>query len=205
MIAVGVARPSAQGQAITSTATAFTRAFVKSPVKIHQPAKATSAMAVTTGTKMAEIRSARRCTGAFEPCACSTMRMMPASSVWLPTPVARHWMRPSPFTVAANTLSPGCLAAGRLSPVSMASLTLEAPSTTSPSTGTLSPGRTTKTSPGFRLATGTSMSSPSRSTRAVCGCRRISASMAAEVFALARASSSFPISTRVMTAAEASK
>ena len=205
MIAVGVARPSAQGQAITSTATALTKAWVKSPAKIHQPAKARRAMAVTTGTKIAEMRSARRCTGALEPCACSTMRMMPASSVWLPTPVARQLSRPSPFTVAAYTLPPTSLATGRLSPVSMASFTLEAPSTTSPSTGTLSPGRTTKTSPGFRLSTATSTSTPSRSTRAVCGCRRISASIAAEVLALARASSSLPISTRVMTAAEASK
>ena len=46
---------------------------------------------------------------------------------------------------------------------------------------------------------------PSRSMRAVFGCRRTSASIAAVVPALARFSSSLPISTSVMTAAEASK
>ena len=38
-------------------------------------------------------------------------------------------------------------ATGALSPVSIASFTLELPSMTTPSTGMLSPGRTTKTSP----------------------------------------------------------
>jgi hypothetical protein len=41
--------------------------------------------------------------------------------------------------------------------------------------------------------------------RAVCGCRRASASIAAEVLALARASRILPSSTSVMTVAEASK
>jgi len=92
-----------------------------------------------------------------------------------------------------------------LSPVSIASLMLEAPSTTSPSTGTLSPGRTMKTSPGISASTAISTHWPPRSTRAVFGCRRISDSIASEVRALARASSSLPSRTRVMTAAPASK
>ena len=205
MIAVGVARPRAQGQAITSTATALIKARVKSPDHPHQPTKVSTAMAQTTGTKIAATWSASRCTGAFEPCACSTMRMMPESRVWLPTPVALALSNPEPFTVAANSLSPGPFATGRLSPLSIASSRLDCPSLTSPSTGTLSPGRTMKMSPGIMVATGTSTNTPSRTMVAVCGCRRSRASTAAVVPALARASRILPARTRVMMVAEASK
>ena len=50
-------------------------------------------------------------------CACSTRRMMPASKVCAPTPVARQRSRPLPLRVAAKTLSPLRLSIGRLSPV----------------------------------------------------------------------------------------
>jgi predicted lysophospholipase L1 biosynthesis ABC-type transport system permease subunit len=53
-----------------------------------------TAMATTTGTKMPDRTSANRCMGAFEPWASSTRRMMAASAVSLPTPVARHFSRP---------------------------------------------------------------------------------------------------------------
>jgi len=142
MMAVGVARPRAQGQAMTSTATPFTRAVVKSPPSHHQRAKVRAATAHTAGTKIPAIRSARRCTGALEPWASPTWRMMPASRVCSPTPVARQRSNPGPLSAAAKTRSPTPLAAGMDSPVSMASLTLELPSTTSPSTGTPSPART---------------------------------------------------------------
>ena len=122
-----------------------------------------------------------------------------------PTPVARQRNMPSPLLVAANTRSPACLVMGRLSPVSIASLTLDSPSITSPSTGRLSPGRTMKISPGTSSAASSSTSCPSRSTRAVFGCRRRRLSIAAVVRALARASSSLPSNTSVITAADASK
>ena len=52
MIAVGVARPSAQGQAITSTATARDqRGRARSPVIHHVRANVSSAITTTTGTK----------------------------------------------------------------------------------------------------------------------------------------------------------
>ena len=205
MMAVGVARPSAHGQAMTSTATALISACWKSPTANHQPAKVSSAITTTTGTNTAAIRSARRCTGAFEPCACSTRRMMPASRVCAPTPVARQRRFPLPLRVAAKTLSPLRLSMGRLSPVSIASLTADSPCSTTPSTGTASPGRSTKRSPGLSDSTATSMSSPSRSISAIFGCRRSKASSAAVVRALARASISLPSSTSVMIIAEASK
>ena len=53
MMAVGVARPSAQGQAMTSTETAVRMAASRSPPMAHQPMKVTAAMTSTTGTKTA--------------------------------------------------------------------------------------------------------------------------------------------------------
>ena len=53
MIAAGVARPSAQGQAITSTATARSRAASQSPPIRPQPSSVSSASTITTGTKTA--------------------------------------------------------------------------------------------------------------------------------------------------------
>ena len=101
MIAVGVASPSAQGHAITSTATACTSACVASPVHHHVAPNVTTAIATTTGTKMPDTRSAMRWIGAFDPCASATSRTMPASSVPLPTPVASHVTRPSWLSVPA--------------------------------------------------------------------------------------------------------
>ena len=205
MIAVGVAKPSAQGQAITSTATALTSAVAKSPIS-HQPMISVStATATTTGTKIAATRSVKRCTGAREPCADSTKRMIPASNVWLPTPVARQRKSPSPLIVAANTLSPVDFVTGKLSPVNIASTNAELPARITPSTGTASPPRTTNTSPGIKLATGTLRSSPSLSIWAVCGCSPISVSIASVVLALARVSNILPSNTSVMTVADASK
>ncbi len=62
MIAMGVARPSAQGQAIISTATAFTIATAKrgSGPRSIQMAKVITATAITAGTNTAETLSARR-------------------------------------------------------------------------------------------------------------------------------------------------
>ena len=66
----------------------------------------------------------------------------------LPTPVARKRKAPVWLTVAPITVSPVSLVTGSDSPVTIDSSTLERPSTTSPSTGTFSPGRTAITSPG---------------------------------------------------------
>jgi len=59
------------------------------------------------------------------------------------------------------TPSPGRFSTGFDSPVSIASLTLVAPSITTPSTGTFSPGRTRTRSPGVSRSTGTSSVPPS--------------------------------------------
>lgn len=87
--AVGVARPSAHGQAMMSTATAAVNAACSPPpVSVHT-ANVPIASTTTTGTNTAEIRSASRCTGALPVCACVTSRPIWASIVSSPTRSAR--------------------------------------------------------------------------------------------------------------------
>ena len=58
MIAVGVAKPRAQGQAMTNTATACMIAVSKIPLMAQVATKVTKAIARTIGTKIPEILSA---------------------------------------------------------------------------------------------------------------------------------------------------
>ena len=150
MIAVGVARPMAQGQAMMSTEIAATMACVKAGAgpSMNQTANVPAASSRTRGTNRALMRSAIRAMGALEPCAVSTMRTIWASTVSLPTRVARITKLPLPFMVAPMTGSPGKRATGIDSPVIIDSLTLEAPSTSTPSTGMVSPARTRSRSAG---------------------------------------------------------
>src|SRR5205085_64666 len=57
MIAAGVARPSGQGQAITSTATAFRMPRCQSPVATPQATSVSKASTTTTGTNTSLTRS----------------------------------------------------------------------------------------------------------------------------------------------------
>ena len=63
--AVGVASPIAQGQAMIRTATPAVNAVAVEEPASSQPASVASATAMTIGTKIAEMRSASRCTDAF--------------------------------------------------------------------------------------------------------------------------------------------
>ncbi|KAF5053511.1 hypothetical protein DSECCO2_397590 [anaerobic digester metagenome] len=175
MMAVGVARPRAHGQAITSTVMKMVREKVKAcssgakagtPRK-YQAKKATSAMVMTVGTNIAETRSASLWMGALATWASSTSLTIWARAVSLPTLVALIRRRPLPLMVAPMTSDPSSLDTGRLSPVMMLSSTDERPSITVPSVGIFSPGRTIITSPTSRSSTAISTSWPSRSTRAV--------------------------------------
>mmetsp|Transcript_61822 Transcript_61822/g.146361 ORF Transcript_61822/g.146361 Transcript_61822/m.146361 type:complete len:238 (-) Transcript_61822:323-1036(-) len=205
MMAVGVARPRAQGQAMTSTATALMSACSQSPVTTAQPRKVASAMPRTTGTNTALTRSTMRWMGAFAAWADSTIRMMRASVVSAPMAVVRTVSAPSALMAPPVTLSPTALGTGRLSPVMSDSSIWLRPSTISPSTATRSPGRMTTRSPTTTCSTGTSTSAPSRRTLAVVGRNAFNARMASVVCRLARCSSHLPNKTSVMTAAEASK
>ena len=143
--------------------------------------------------------------GALEPWASSTRRTIWARAVSRPTLVARKRKEPLRLRVAPMTGSPGPFSTGRLSPVSMLSSRAERPSVSTPSTGTCSPGRTRTRSPTTTCCTGTSVSTPSRRTRAVRAWRPIRALIAAPVCSLARASSQRPSRTRAMTTTAVSK
>ena len=205
MMATGVARPSAQGQLMTSTLMPRASAKLKVCPASSQPTAATSAMAMTTGTNTPLTLSAIWARGALVAAASCTIRMIWLRVVSCPTRVARQVKKPLWFRVAALTRSPGALSTGRLSPVRAASFTALSPSVTSPSTGMLSPGRTTKTSPWATCSTGTATSTPPRTTVAVLGARSIRLLRALVVLPLLRASSILPTVMRGRIMAAASK
>ena len=119
MIEVGVASPIAHGQAMISTATALTSAKPSAGVGPNtiQMAKVMSAAVITAGTNHIVTRSTSVWMGSLEPCACSTIRMICASTVWPPTAVARSVKAPVWFTVPPTTGLPVVLATGTGSPV----------------------------------------------------------------------------------------
>ena len=125
--AVGVARPSAHGQAMISTATAAVKAAVADAPISNQAASVSNDSPMTIGTKTAETRSARRCTSALPLWASVTSRAIWASWVSEPTRVARTSSRPPTLTVAPTTLSPGPTSTGTGSPVSIDASTADVP------------------------------------------------------------------------------
>ncbi len=142
---VGVASPRAQGHAMISvvTSTMMLKTMRGSGPTLYQAIKASRPRIITVGTKYAATWSTTRWMGAFEPCASCTMRMMLESAVSLPTCVASNVKEPVLLSVAPITSSPSPFSTGMDSPVIMDSSRLLDPLTTTPSTGTLSPGRTT--------------------------------------------------------------
>ena len=205
MIDIGVARPSAQGQAMIRTETAASRAKAKrgSGPQTNQAAKAASAITTTSGTNQLDTLSASRWMGARLRCASATILTMRDSMVSAPTFSAFITKVPVRLTVPPITLAPASLVTGMGSPVIEDSSTALRPSLSTPSTGTFSPGRTRKRSPATIDSIGTSASLPSAPTlSAVRGARPSSALMAPLVESRARSSSTWPTSTRqVMTAA----
>lgn len=187
--AVGVARPSAQGHAMISTATAAVNAAVTElPVSSHA-ARVSSDSPMTMGTNTADTRSASRCTSALPFCASVTRRAIWASWVSAPTRVARTTRRPPALTVAPTTWSPGATSTGTGSPVSIDASTADVPETTTPSVAIFSPGRTTNRSPTASRPIGIRVSrSPSRSTATSLAPMSSSARSAAPDCLLARAS-----------------
>ncbi len=101
----------------------------------------------TATTKYPATKSAMRCIGAFERWAWATIATICANTVLDPTRSERTTRVPDVFIVAPMTLSPTCLLTGIDSPVIMDSSTELWPSTTTPSTGVFSPGRTRSRSP----------------------------------------------------------
>ena len=203
MMATGVASPSALGHEMTTTATAAVRARdTSAPVAAIQTTNVTSATPSTTGTNTPATLSAMRAMGALVALASSTSWMMRARFVSAPTRVARNVNEPVRLTVAALTVSPAAFSTGIDSPVSADSSTDDEPSTTTPSTGIDSPGRTTMMSPGTTASAATVCSAPSTRRVAVLGARLMRRSIAPPVFDLLRVSRYLPTVTsdRIMPA-----
>ena len=208
MIAMGVASPSAHGQATMSTATDATRACARrgsGPI-VAQTANATRAAKTTAGTNQPETTSASRWMGARLRCASITIRTIWARSVSFPTRSARMTNDPVPLSVAPVTRSPSRFSTGTGSPVTIDSSTADVPETATPSTGIFSPGRTRRRSPTCTCATSTSRSTPpSSSRRAVRGARARSARIAPETRRRATSSRIWPRRTSSTITAAASK
>ena len=205
MMAVGVARPSAQGQEMTRTEMAHVSAKEKSRPRKSHTTSVRSAMPITTGTKTPLTRSARRAIGAFDDVASSTSLMICASAVSSPTRSAFMTNRPLETKVAPVSASPGFFSTGMLSPVMADSSTEPEPSVTMPSTGMDAPVFSTTRSPAATASRATVTSLPSRSTTAVLGARAASFSIASVVRPLARASSHLPTVMSVTIMAAPSK
>ncbi len=205
IIATGVARPRAQGQLITSTEIPLARAKpMPRPSKIHTSVVMT-ASTITVGTNTPDTLSATFAIGALVAAASLTILIIWERVVSSPTLVARHFINPDWFIVAAETLSPACLSTGILSPVSADSLTALAPSITIPSTGIFSPGLTTKMSLTLTSSIETSVSTPSFKITAVLGDIFIRLFKASVVFPFERASSILPTVINVKIIAADSK
>ena len=185
------------------TETPATSASASPGPKISQTPTVSTASPITTGTNHRVIRSTSACTGSLAPCASSTIAMMRDSTVSAPTCVTRITSAPVPFTVPPVTASPGALATGSASPVSIASSTADCPSTTVPSSGMRSPGRIISRSPGRICAIGVGVKPSGVCRRAVLGCKPTSPAIAAPARPRARASITRPsrISTTITAAA----
>ena len=148
--AVGVARPSAHGQAMMSTATAAVNAVASpAPTTNKCTSRVMIAMTITMGTKTCEMRSTSRWTGAFLDCASVTSLAIWDSVVFSPVRVTSISSLPEVFMVAPVTVEPDVTSTGTDSPVSMDSSIADEPSVTRPSVAIFSPGRTTTMSPTF--------------------------------------------------------
>ena len=157
----GTASPSACGQAITITVTVRSSAKAKSlPKASHTPRVAPPPPSATSVSQNAA-RFAKSWVRERVSCARRTSSMTCARYVSSPTRWTSIVRAPSPLIEPPITSSPGRLGTGADSPVSIASLTLDSPSTTTPSVGTFSPGRISTRSPARSSETGTSTIVPS--------------------------------------------
>ncbi len=191
-----------------STATALIRPNTQpdSGPNSPQPRKVSTATRITPTTKNPATASAIRCIGALERWARATICTICDSMVSAPTFCASITRLPWVFRVAPIRASPTRLVTGTGSPVSMDSSTALSPSSTVPSTGTFSPGRTRKWSPWWTWGSGMSSSRPSAlMRRAVFGASPSSDLIAADVCERALSSSICPSSVSEMITAAASK
>mmetsp|Transcript_16482 Transcript_16482/g.49214 ORF Transcript_16482/g.49214 Transcript_16482/m.49214 type:complete len:220 (-) Transcript_16482:662-1321(-) len=219
MTAVGVARPSAQGQATTRTATPKSKAKRRgrsssyqrrgmslASARPSQRQKAPSAQSTTPATKWRATRSARASIFVLDAWASSTRRTMPANNESSPTASTQARRTPGPaFVVPPKTRSPLRFGTGSDSPVSMDSSAVVSPKVTTASAGTAAPGATLTTSPRRSEAASTTSSASSTTTTASRGRSDRSACSASDVRPLAADSRRLPRSTNAIRMADVSK
>ncbi len=152
LIAVGVASPTAHGQAISSIVIARRTSPVTSRVNADRMNDA--------GTKRREKFSPTVWIGARSCWASSTRLMILPITVWLPTAVARTTTRPRTTTDPACTVVPSTTLTGRVSPVIADWSTMASPSMTRPSTGIATWSWTMTSSPICTVSIGTCTSVP---------------------------------------------
>ena len=204
--AAGVARPSAQGQAMISTASAALTACPAAAPASSQPASVSAEQASTAGTNTEQIRSASRWMAALPAWACSTIATSRARWVSGPTRSARTTSRPVSAMVPPVTASPAVASAGTDSPVIMLRSTAESPDRTSPSAAIRSPGRTTNRCPARSWPAGIRCSAPSGPrTHTSLAPAAARSRMACPALRRARASYSRPASRNVVTEAATSR
>ena len=192
IIATGVARPREQGQDITKTVMPAERANSNDAPLISHTIIVTRAIVITTGTNIPAILSAILAIGALLELASSTNLIIWFIVEFSPTFTALILIKPFLFIDAETTLSPTCFSTGILSPVMALWSTLVLPSTITPSTAMLSPGRIITISPTTSCSTGTVITWPFLSISASFGARATSFSIALLVFFLERLSRYLP-------------
>ena len=174
---------SAQGQAITSSASARYSQPV-SPGRLKNGCPKSSGGTTATNAAITTIngvytcakRSMKRWVGARTLCACSIMRMMRWMVVSCTSRVTSTISAPLPLTVPANTSSPGSFSTGTLSPVIGAWLTALCPVSIFPSIGMRSPAFMRIRSPRRSISTGIVSSLPALIRTACAGARSFSSS-----------------------------
>jgi len=173
IMAVGVARPKAHGQAMANTVTMEISPCEKplAGSSTSQVIRVSRATSITAGTNIPATLSTRCCTGALLFCALSTVAMILPSTDSDPTCSAINLKLPRWFIVPAHALSPTFLTTGIDSPEMVLSSTTLWPSTTLPSTGTLLPGFTSTTSPFLIRDSGTSLRLSPSTNQAISGCK----------------------------------
>ena len=157
--AMGVASPKAQGQEMSKTALACKKAEFK-PDLTAQNAKITPAKSKIKLTKYAEILSTSFAIGIFALPALKIKSLI--SSNLLSIAFFAAFMVSVPLTskLPASISSPFCLMSGTNSPLKKLISTSALPSTTTPSTLTLSPALTSTISPAFMKDDGVFSKSP---------------------------------------------
>ena len=207
IIAVGVASPNEQGQAIISIDikivntnsnefwfTDTTLYFIKN----HQSKAAKIAIKITVGTNIKDTLSASLAIGAFVICASSTsfaifdIRVSPSVAFTI------TFNAPSLFILPLYTLSFSAFSTGILSPVIMASSIVECPSIITPSTGIFSPGFINTVSPFDTSSIPISITSPFLIILAFFAWKFTNFFIAAEALPLLKVSKYFPNITKAI-------